>query len=49
MSQTRHEELLGAIARGYCSTVNSGKVVDPDLCESICKEIEALDKKTQES
>ena len=42
---TRHEELLGAIARGYCHPENSSKVLDPDLCKSICSEIEALDNK----
>jgi len=30
-----HEELLGAIARGWCSEKNSHKTMDPDLAIAI--------------
>lgn len=32
-------EILGAVARGWCSPKNSGKVVDPDLAEAITDEV----------
>ena len=36
------EELLGALARGYCSFTNSGKTVDPVLMEAMANEIMLL-------
>lgn len=36
----RSPEILGAIARGYCSKENELKVLDPDLCNSMCDEVE---------
>lgn len=36
------DELLGAIARGWCHAANAGKVVDPDLAQAIAAEIAAL-------
>ena len=35
-----HEELLGAIARGWCSEKNSHKTMDPDLALAIFDEVE---------
>lgn len=34
------EELLGAIARGWCSEKNSHKTMDPDLALAIFDEVE---------
>ena len=34
--------LLGALARGYCSITNSGKMVDPVLMEAMANEVIAL-------
>ena len=34
------EELLGAIARGWCSEKNSHKTMDPDLAVAIFDEVE---------
>lgn len=34
------EELLGAIARGWCSEKNSHKTMDPDLALAIFNEVE---------
>ncbi len=33
------EDILGALARGYCWPLNSHKVLDPDLAEAMCEEI----------
>ena len=32
-------QVLQALARGYCSPENSGKIVDPDLIQAMAKEI----------
>ena len=32
-------QVLQALARGYCSPKNSGKIVDPDLIAAMAKEI----------
>ena len=37
-----NEELLGALARGYCTKRNSQKVLDPDLIQDMAKEVEKL-------
>ena len=34
-----YEELLGAIARGWCTPVNEKKVMDSDLAIAIAEEI----------
>jgi len=39
-----NEELLGALARGYCTKRNSQKVLDPDLIQDMAKEVERLAK-----
>jgi len=36
------EELLGAIARGWCHPKNAGKVMDPDLAVAIAAEVNAI-------
>ena len=33
------EKVLGALARGYVTERNSGKILDPDLCEDMATEI----------
>ncbi len=35
------DDVLGAVARGWCDEKNSGKVIDPDLAESITNEVMA--------
>lgn len=46
MNQTKpsgvREEILGAVARGWCSKENEKKVMDPELAIAIAKEVEAL-------
>jgi len=37
-----NEELLGAIARGWCSEKNSSKIMDSDLALAIAEEVEPL-------
>jgi len=32
-------EILGALARGYCTERNKKKVVDPDLIEDMAREV----------
>lgn len=41
-AEERHNILMGAIARGWCHETNSEKVMDADLCEAICEEIEGI-------
>jgi hypothetical protein len=36
------DEILGALARGYCSVTNSNKTVDPVLIEAMANEIMCL-------
>lgn len=36
------ENILGALARGYCSEGQTHKVMDPELCEAQAQEIMAL-------
>ena len=36
------DELLGAIARGWCSEKNAHKVMDPDLAVAIAEEVAKL-------
>jgi len=38
------KELVGALARGYCSVANSGKIVDPVLIEAMVNELVSLNK-----
>jgi len=42
------EEILGAIARGWCSKKNSSKTMDSDLVMAIADEIKAILRKAQE-
>jgi hypothetical protein len=39
MKKIDKKELLGAIARGWCSKKNSHKVMDSDLAVAISKEV----------
>ena len=41
-SMKRLEQLNGAIARGWCHSENSSKVMDPDLASAIYDEIVSL-------
>lgn len=41
-------ELRGALARGYCSSSNENKVLDPDLIEAMAVEVEKIAPKPQE-
>ncbi len=38
------DELLGVLARGYCSVTNSRKTVDPALIEAMANELLSLNK-----
>ena len=38
----KRAEVLGALARGYCTERNSKKVLDPDLIEDMATEVIAL-------
>ena len=40
--QVQLEDLLGAIARGWCHTENSSKVMDASLAVAIAKEVQSL-------
>jgi len=42
------EELMGALARGYCTKRNEKKILDPDLIEDMVKEVLALSKEQGE-
>lgn len=33
------DEILGGLARGYCSKSNESKVLDPDLIEAMADEV----------
>ena len=37
-----HEQIMGAVARGWCSSANEHKTMDPDLAMAITSEIEDL-------
>jgi len=41
-TKQRHEQIVGAVARGWCSEKNSEKTMDPDLAMAITEEIETL-------
>ena len=44
------EEILGALARGYCDKKNAGKTLDPTLIESMTNEIlKLLNEKQHDS
>ena len=43
------EDLLGALARGYCSVTNSGKTVDPVLIEAMANELLSLNKNCKDA
>jgi len=46
-SEMIKSDLLGALARGYCSDKNSGKTVDPDLINAMADELLLLYCKIQ--
>lgn len=37
-----YEDILGAVARGWCTPKNEKKIMDPDLAESIAIEVYTL-------
>lgn len=37
-----HEQIVGAVARGWCSKANASKVMDSELAMAIAAEVEAL-------
>ena len=39
---TFEQELLGALARGYCHDKNASKVLDADLIEAMAEEVLAI-------
>ncbi len=41
-STIRREQIMGAVARGWCHDKNSHKRMDPDLAIAITDEIETL-------
>ena len=41
-TKMRSEQILGAVARGWCSEKNSHKTMDSDLATAIASEIERL-------
>ena len=43
------EELGGAVARGYCSVTNSGKIVDPILVEAMVNELLSMNKNCKDA
>ena len=43
-----HEEIVGAVARGWCHKTNENKTMDSDLAYAIVEEIEALLKVNEE-
>lgn len=45
MKTTEKDDIVGALARGYCHPSNEKKVFDPDLMEAINQEIVPLFKK----
>lgn len=43
------EDLLGALARGYCSVTNSGKIVDPVLIEAMVNELLSMNRNCKDA
>ncbi len=41
-TKQRHEQILGAVARGWCHEKNSNKTMDSDLAFAIVEEVEVL-------
>lgn len=39
MSETFHQKITGAVARGWCHVVNARKTMDPDLAHAIVHEV----------
>ena len=39
IQEIKEDEILGALARGYCTKENEKKIVDPTLCEAQAKAI----------
>ncbi len=42
VTEITREDLLGAIARGWCTQMNEHKTMDPDLAEAIAWEVQHL-------
>ncbi len=42
MTPKTNEEIVGALARGYCSKENEKKVLDSELIEAMAIEVEKL-------
>ena len=42
MSELKREEVLGALARGYCTKENENKTLDSALCNAMADEVIAL-------
>lgn len=45
----KKDELLGVLARGYCSIANSGKILDPVLIEAMANELLSLNKNCKDA
>ena len=43
----KFEEIIGAVARGWCDPKNSHKVMDADLVVAIAKEVQKLSMSEQ--
>lgn len=41
-TKERHEQIVGAIARGWCHPKNESKTMDSDLAMAIAEEVETL-------
>ena len=41
-TKERHEQIMGAVARGWCSPKNENKTMDSDLAMAIVSELEDL-------
>ena len=39
IQEIKEDEILGALARGYCTKENEKKIVDIELCKAQAKEV----------
>jgi hypothetical protein len=42
VSSPEYQQILGAVARGWCHRINAGKPMDPDLAVCIAYEVHQL-------
>ena len=42
VSSPEYQQILGAVARGWCHRINAGKPMDPDLAACIAYEVHQL-------